>query len=84
MILDEFLHILAQDYDALMPKPIDEDAYQIEISWVDKTWLLRIASRLAAALIVVLNRLKILIGKRQRRIANGIFWLLFVAVVDKK
>lgn len=39
MILDEFLHILAQDYDALMPKPVDEDAYQIEISWVDKTWL---------------------------------------------
>lgn len=32
MILDEFSHILAQDYDALMPKPIDEDAYQIEIS----------------------------------------------------
>ena len=26
MILDEFLHILAQDYDALMPKPVDEDA----------------------------------------------------------
>lgn len=39
MILDEFLHILAQNYDALMPKPVDEDAYQIEISRVDKTWL---------------------------------------------